>query len=246
MRTVATLSLLALLAACVPSATVPLRPANFSYQTAKAAKKSDVTIAVAGGQLGQQYQGQMLILQTRGAIMSDMVRALRTSFAEMLSSKGFNTTGPFESVEAMSYPEKKGADFVMYADLEFAPPCFRVEAAQALASALTGRPACNLVFQPKGDVTFVALEPLSKEKMWVKRISFAVPAGEPLMVMGGICVGQAFNEDLSGTPEVANARTKANEAVFTQIMASLDKFVSPDEFQDLKRQSAEIRKRKIY
>ncbi len=92
-----------------PPATPPYVP-NYAYQpAAAAAKQADVTVAV----VNPVIKGTV-----RGADGAAMLKALPTALADLITAKGMKYRGPIDNLEAMTFPEKKGSDLALYAEVE--------------------------------------------------------------------------------------------------------------------------------
>lgn len=238
-------SCIAVAMATFACASAPPRPPayepKFSYATAPSKEKADVTIGIIAPQFvgdGLEY----LKSNKDDPVVKDMLRGIRTGFNEMLLAKGFNASGPFDSLDGMSFPEKKGADFVLYPEFDLSKGYVIGQARTDQQLTLLGPKVvvlCDFTIHAKGMVSFVALEPLSKEKMWIKRLEIDIPP-ERLQGTDRVCSGEA------ATREIRDAWAKAHEAMFNQLMASVDKYVNADEFKNLKRQAAELRAKKVY
>jgi hypothetical protein len=255
--------LLALGAAC--ATTPPPRPTEeyqprFSYAPAAQGAKIDVTVAIVAPQFTGDGVDYLKSNREDGTVR-EMLRGMRAGFNGLLLAKGFNAAGPYDSLDAMTFPEKKSADFVLYPEFDVGPGYAiankhtRAADGKSLLASLTSigllkakkteaelaveNEACTFTVQPRGTVSFVVLEPLSKEKMWVKRLELEVPQ-EAVEASGAVCEGQASN------PEIRNAWARAHEALFNTVMGNIDRYVSAEEFKVLKRQSAELRQKKVY
>lgn len=244
------LAVAAFLASCASTASKtpieqPYQP-NYQYSVSPAAEKSDVTVGI----IAPQFTGSGLEYwkgNKEDAAAREAIRALRSSFESLLTAKGFNTAGPYESLDDMTFPEKKGCDFVFYPELDLEGKVVisnqQTENQTSFTDALLGGSSlvmvCDQTVSLSGSVQIIAREPLSNEKMWVKRFAMT---GAPQTFRGsGITCGGTVV-----TREVHNAWIKMHEAMYQEIMQGLDKFVSAEEFQMLKRQAAELRAKKTY
>jgi hypothetical protein len=251
MRTKLTLLAGLALAGCATAPPVPTAyEPKFRYPTTPPTSKIDVTVGI----VAPQFTGDGLdyVKSNRDdAVVREMLSGMRSGFNELLVAKGFNVSGPFDSLDAMTFPEKKGADFIIYPEFDvgrgYAISAKRPRAkptALALLATVTKTKdvedvECDYTVQPRGTVSFVALEPLSREKMWVKRMDVEVPP-ETFVAYREGCEGSAM------TGDIRNAWAKAHEAMFTSVMTNIDRYVSAEEFQVLKRQSQELRQKKVY
>jgi hypothetical protein len=269
-------------AAPAPAAAAPkpYQP-NFSYKpTSTSATKLDVTIGVVLPSTPASATAAATYLKANqnDEVVKGMLSAMGASFAEILIAKGFNTKGPFMSLNEMTFPEKKGSDLLLYPEFDFevtlqttnlqkaAPPPAasaakpesknttnvmdlfgggekKPEPAPA-APAAAGRTGdtCDLVLTVTGNVLFVAQEPLSSERMWIKRLDVSAAKQTFNGQVGAPCGGAQGEWSL----EVHDAWAKAHEVVYQSAMKSLDNYVNGEEFQGLKKQSDELRQKKTY
>jgi hypothetical protein len=257
------------LAGCMPAAAPPPPIAAYqpSWTYAPPAKgpKLDVTLGIVAPQFKagtEMYRDHFKDDETVKA----MLRAMNASFNEVLVAKGFNTTGPFDSLNDMTFPDKKGADLLLYPEFDFQvelktqnvqqgpPPSgggngFNLgnllhtdnSAKTAPAASPNGASStCDVVVSVSGDISFVAQEALSGERMWVKKHDVK-PASETISgQQGTVCSSGPMSI------EVTNAWKHAHEAIFQESMKAFDTYVNGEEFQTLKKQSLDIRNRKTY
>jgi len=229
-------------------ASAPTRPPvapyspSFDYAVKEAGEKADVTVGIVGPQFSGDGEGYWQT-QKSDAVVSAAVRALRTSFAALLSAKGFNAAGPFDSVDEMTFPEKKTSDFILYPELDIVAQVQRSDVTVGQdGNAITGYEqtlSCKAKMSLSGTVLLTVKEPLSGEKMWVKRVEVSEP--EQSFELRD---AQCQSDDLG--IEVKNAWAHLHENMYRNVMASLDRYVTADEFAVLKSQSADLRSRKVY
>jgi hypothetical protein len=247
-----TLVTVMLMQACMASApATPEKPAyqpNFSYAVADSGRKIDITLGI----VAPQYSGDGVEWWKHNKtdeISAAMTRSLRTSFTELFTAKGFNAAGPFDSVDEMTFPEKKGCDFVLYPD-------FDVEIAMTTSGGTQAQPkqetklfsfgtsqapsSCSAKLVMSGTVLLTVKEPLSGEKIWIKKIDISQP-DRMLELAGTDCV--VADGTLRGARD---AWAKANEDVYQNVMKSLDRYVSAELFKDFQKQSQELRAKKVY
>jgi hypothetical protein len=96
---------------------------------------------------------------------------------------------------------------------------------------------CTVRVTASGNISIVAKEPLSGEKMWVKRIEVSLSATE---------VPTEGRDCLQPSASHFQEWKKAHVDLFEKVMKSLDSYVNGEEFQNLKKQSAELRAKKVY
>jgi|SRR5450631_442391 len=242
-----------------PQQQVPATPAyqpNFSYSAVNTGKKMKFTIGV----LDPQFKGDASMRQPqKDPVYKAMLSAMDASFSEMLIAKGFDTKGPFPSLNDMNYPDKKGSELLLYAELDFDVNAEPGKVRQAPAdsqfmSVLNNlsddkhksdpkNQMCDVTVTVAGNMQFIALEPLSNQKMWNKRLD-VTRAGEVLPGQRGrYCVSGRLED---ATQEVKNARAKAFEVLYQDSMKVLDNYISGEEFQGLRGMVKEVREKKAY
>lgn len=241
-----------LMQACMAAAPAapekPVYQPNFSYAVADSGHKVDITLGI----VAPQYSGDGVEWwkQNRAdSISAAMARSLRTSFTELFTAKGFNAAGPFDSVDEMTFPEKKGCDFVLYPD-------FDIQIAMQTRGGVQAQPkqetkifsfgpsaspaSCSAKLVMSGTVLLTVKEPLSGEKIWIKKVDISQP-DRTLDFTDTDCI--VADGTLRGARD---AWAKANEDVYQTVMKSLDRYVSAELFKDFQRQSQELRAKKVY
>jgi hypothetical protein len=187
------------LAGCVsmPQQTAqPPATTNFNFNPPdQATKKLDKTVAVVGPKTSgtlwtlEGFDRHMLKADERErskAAVSDMLKAARTDLEKVLIARGFGTVGPFASIDEMTYSQKERA-FVLF------EPVFettvRFNEASRNPNFMLGGVDIKGTVTTQGSVTLAFFEPLSKEKVWLKRVD--LPAvSEPYTVNQAISEGR--------------------------------------------------------
>jgi hypothetical protein len=225
----------------------PYQP-NFTYAVADSGHKIDITLGI----VAPQYSGDGVEWWKQNktdGISAAMARGLRTSFTELFTAKGFNAAGPFDSVDEMTFPEKKGCDFVLYPD-------FDVQISMVTRGGVQDQPkpetkifslgpsaapsSCSAKLVMSGTILLTVKEPLSGEKIWIKKVDISQP-DRMLDFTDTDCI--VADGTLRGARD---AWAKANEDVYQNVMKSLDRYVSVELFKDFQHQSQELRTKKVY
>lgn len=214
---------------------------SFTYAARASESKVDVTIGLVNPQFtgdGVSYWQQ----NQNDEVVRNMVRALKASFNSLLVTKGFSVAGPFDSINDMTFPEKRGSDVVLYAELDVNGGYHVTNVRKDVDYGVLGATEvvrCDVRIAPSGSVQLIANEPMTGEKVWVKRIDVT----QPPINLGGtgqVCAGKAV------TQEIRNAWGQAHEALYKMVMGALDRYVTADEFVVLKQQAADLKSRKGY
>ncbi|MBI3185570.1 MAG: hypothetical protein HYZ28_25810 [Myxococcales bacterium] len=155
---------------------------------------------------------------------------------EMMVAKGMNTRGPFAELGEMTYPEKKGSDLAIVPDLNFKIAFERLGGSAGWSSV-------KYVFKVTvlGDLVLSAVEPLSGEKMWFKKIDLPSRSRTTTIETAG---------GTEGLPAIQNALNNECGALlrsfFDSAMPAVSKYLSAEEMAQLKRQSQELRTKKVF
>jgi len=227
--------------ACLPfmgCATAPLPPVqdytpHFTFAAPDgAANPLDMTIAIVRP-LDKSGLTKVTNVESQDAIAFN--DAMTVQFQEILNKKGIKQTGPFDDLNAMTFPDKKGADLAL-------TPEFGVETSgpqeiqtmdgtgQLIGVAWNGPCAAT------GYVSLVLLEPLSGEKLWVKKIDVPVTQVD--------CTGRVEAADRARFLKGKVAQLL--EKVYPVVMKKTWDYMSAEELTLLKKQSQELRAKKVY
>jgi hypothetical protein len=215
---------------------VPTYTPRFGYSyPAGEAPASDVTIAIVKpvDSAGLTSAENM---SAKNGIAFNI--AMTAQFQELFNKKGFKQTGPFDDLNSMTFPDKKGADLTLtpQVGITITAPTIDIQHQDDLFGTRPG-----VIYKATGPcvasgfVSFVLLEPLSGEKIWVKKID--VPPTE------ADCSGER-SDGMSAI--IVNGAAHALERVFTVVMKKAWEYLSPEEVVMLKKQSQELRAKKVY
>lgn len=238
--------------------TPPPYTPNYTYKTEGDASPRDITIAV----INPIIKGFNL----RGAEGQEMLAAIPTALADMISAKGMKYRGPVESREAMTFVDKKGSDLGLYAEVDlnagWQPFNVQHKNNNGAIAALTGNMSldttCDVKIWYKGRVSFVVIEPLSNETMWRKTVDIkpaeTVVQGQTGQACGGsggqvpTMPGGPLNPSADRSPDgaVSNTYRRGLERAFWETMKAVDTYMNGDEFELLKKQAKELRDKKVY
>lgn len=210
----------------------------YSYPTGEA-KASDVTIAIVRpvDATGFANASQLGTLYVQHATAFNA--AMAAQFEELLSKKGIFHTGPFDDLNSMTFPDKKGADLALTAQVGITvavPPEKMVHQDDLFGT----RP--GVIYSSSGPctvtgfVSYVLLEPLSGEKLWVKKMDVPPTEVDCSAERGGPGLGTI----------IANNAAHALEKVFGVVMQKAWDYLSPEEIVLLKKTSQELRAKKFY
>jgi hypothetical protein len=257
-----------------PGTPVPTSPwaegFAFKYATPPSAgTQFPVTIAVVNPFYKEEESAFLAPLYTK--VGKGLSASMGSDFEKLLVAKGMTATGPFPALDEITYSEKKGAALV------FAPRVFittKVEYGQAVSMVRDGqtrlpdgrvlavRAEKPFAMTVTGWISFIMQEPLSGEKMWIKKLDL-----DPVVVKGveaydTVEETRTDTDFFGGTTTVPtgnyqqgkevlydgkpDALASALSQIYPVIMDKFWRLVEPEEMVVLKDKGEEIRKLKVY
>lgn len=216
-----------------PQPKAPPYEAKFEYATnAPATEPVGVTLAIVAPQFGTGIDQRV---RKENATFRRYASAVTGSITELATAKGMTTKGPFADFNEMTYADKKDAGLAL-------TPTFDVTLALTNEKVIQKQTQYTSEIREwdvslDGTITLKIQEPASGESLWQKRVEL-----EPykFYIKGSTEQGAVGN--LSDDDDFK----KALEASYQTLMASLDKYLSPDEMKALNAQAAEIKAKKVY
>ncbi len=174
---------------------------------------------------------------------SAFTSSMQTDIEKLLIAKGFTVTGPYATLNDMTYPEKKGANLTLTPIVDISSQANVTQETEAIGALFAGRQEGVLTIG--GFVSLKMLEPLSGEGMWLKRVEIE-PVQERFVVTYNIVTreGRKHRNILSDTSE--QAVTAALNKIYPLVMQQAWTYFNPEEVTHIKKQADEVRARKVY
>lgn len=253
-------SLLSTLVGCAPlpskPPTGPVTP-NFNFEPpTSASSRSDMAIAVIKpGTNGSMFTQWPVLLTGSDAAnartyLNDMTKAAKTDMEKIIVAKGFNTLGPFESVDEMTYSQKERASLIFVPTFE-SNMDLQDAGTRALGYRAISQEGTVLV---RGSVILAFLEPLTKEKVWLKRFDlepFSAPYAAVMRVQP-VTPGEIIASGLLGRAVPTNQSTQLDAVVTTlnsfygAAMSKMWEHLDPREVSGLKGEVQKLKKLKRF
>lgn len=218
----------------------------------------------------QEYAGGAKV-SAGGPMTSDMRKVFKSFAGSMgediqaqLVAKGMTTRGPFSLAE-VTYPDKKGSDLTISTgvifDIQYTEAKFKEQT--TFEGGVYGN-VYTATMTVGMKVYFYMLEPMSEEKMWIKKLDLGVQdypvewaMGREQYVSGTRrvpdgCGGYytatdyAWRDKGSLYDERAKIFSDILKGAYPQIMKAAWNYLNTDEMLNLKIKSQEIRERKRY
>ena len=207
--------------------------------------------ALSVTELGKQYLG-------------NFIGGFNTGFEKILTSKGITVSGPFESYDEMTYPERSRCDFLIQ-------PCAKVTF-QPLATPVQrlndrGGPngeswvmgASDTCLKVKAELEYVILDPLTQEKLERHRLKTDTVSVDFRKIYckyttrddkGKVIKEEwreiTFDQSFPGYHNEDVAVGQILDQLYSEFMPKIDGLVSVAEFDHLKKFQEELKEKKVY
>jgi len=172
---------------------------------------------------------------------------MRTDLEKILVAKGFKITGPFDSIDVMTFPDKKTANLTL-------TPMVDVRATQQVTkqtAAIGIFPGeVEGVYVVGGWISLVLLEPLTGEKIWIKKIEVN-PVQEVFFwkyyaTQRRNQAGQVMTETRTVEDTRGHAVAAALGKIYPEALQKAWDYLHPDEVMMVNQHAEEARKLKRY
>jgi hypothetical protein len=267
--------------ACMPpqqemAVALPVSPwgGNYAYQydiPASMPRKPAGTVPVVIAVVNPEYRVKESALDSEiySKVGKGFSASMGTDLDKILLAKGLTTTGPFPSLDEITYSDKKGAALTLApqifitADVKYLDNCADGQNTDCAPVTNYGQFRSGHQFKMvvSGWISFVMQEPLSGEKMWIKKLDLDPVEIHGIDVFETVPVYSNVSDGCGGTNQVITGYQKVNNLVYDGkadamafaiqkmypiMLGQFQKYVDTDELQELKRKTAEIRAAKVY
>ena len=228
------LSSFLLFVGCSPTQQIVKQTGVYSYNEPKGTK-IDVTLGILVSSYSHQTQTSF-VQAGQPQSVNEFASAFNKNFYDMMIDKGINTLGPFKNLDEMTFPEKKNSDLVVSPEINFV-----FSTAQLSTQSKMNSVVYSYNISVGGSLDISILEPLSKERMWLKKLDLEN-------------LEKSMTFELKGSQNnAANINTYTNNAYvdllnifFNTSFPTISKYFSAEELLVLKKQSQELREKKSY
>lgn len=177
------------------------------------------------------------------ALNNLFAKSLGTDLEKLLTDRGFTFSGPFASLDEMTFPQKKQTDLVLTPEIAIELSQPPITNQPKMEVGFGGTRAVNL-FQATGACTatgfvaFKVVEPLSNQKLWLKKVEVPQVAENCSAIQ---------NPDMNQVQIlVSNGMARVLEKIYGEVMRKADNYFSREEMELVKKQSLELREKKVY
>ena len=210
---------------------IPYNP-SFAYTPPPTEAPSEVSIALISARLNQLQPANPQAMAGQQTVVfgekhgNAFLNSLTNALQQLIVARGFKISGPFARMDDMTFPQKKQSELALIAvsDLVQSGPD------GCAGNVREGRLNCVGTCAISGFLTFEMWEPMSGQKVFMKRVDVA-PLAKP-------CAGdQVF---------VENTKAMLLETAFLTVMDKANQYFVKEEVELARRQSKELREKKVY
>jgi len=262
---------LGVLSGCVTPYVAPPLPQShwggqygFSYNPTDPAKPgASVPASIAVVNPVYKVEDSVLATDLYRKIGKGFSASMGTDLDKILINKGVTTTGPFPSLDELTYSDKKNAALTLApqvfitVELKNDGPPVQIGDPNEALQGVKGRADQAFDMSVTGYIAFLMQEPISGEKMWIKKLELdpvnvrgtistesipqITPAGflTPPMVSGYVPGATLYD----GRPD---ALADALKELYPVIMGRFEKYIDTDELVQLKEKAKEIRSSNVF
>jgi hypothetical protein len=231
---VSSLSAFLFFVGCSPTQQIVRQNGVYSWNEPKGTK-IDVTLGIL--ESSYSYQTQTSFVQSgQPQSVNEFASAFNKNFYDMMIDKGINTLGPFKNLDEMTFPEKKNSDLVVSPEINFVFSTKQLSAQAKMNSA-----AYTYNISIGGTLDISILEPLSKERMWLKKLDLKDLQKTITFELKG-----SQNSDENLMIYINNTYIELLTNFFNSSYPTISKYFNAEELFVLKKQSQELRGKKSY
>ena len=231
----------------------------FSYHLppdAVIAKPGSVPVTIAVVNPSYKEEDSALSTPLFSKVGKGLSNSMGTDLDKILIAKGVTTTGPFPSLSEITYSEKKDAALTLAPKVFITTQIKKISGLRQIYNSSPPRTEQDFEMSITGWMVFIMQEPLSGEKMWIKKLEL-----EPVIMQGVVAnesVPNYANDGCGGNMVVgysvgnilydgrADAMASAMKQMYPVVLGQFQKYIDTDEMVQLKEKGKEIRALKVY
>lgn len=179
-------------------------------------------------------------------------KSMGVDLDKIIVAKGMTAVGPYQTLDDVTYPDKKGADITL-APRVFLTTETKVGDTSQREYQGVGHMVKPFTMRISGWVSYEMREPLSGQKLWVKKLDLEEKQVSDVEIHEAVAVRRDSYGQVTQWGEGKLKYSGRQEALanalrdyYPSIMEKAWIYLNTDEITDLKERSKEIRERKVY
>jgi hypothetical protein len=186
-------------------------------------------------------------------VISDLADAMKGDFLELVTCRGYLVRGPFDSFDAMVYPDREASQLLLEPQLELQ---FRIvsitqDNPDVLTSLLnkTAPTRFRGVASVGGRVTLTLKEPITNTRMWTRSIEVPYDTAQ-FVTDGGAPWSVPYSPEQMGAmamadPGFGQAVIPKLEVIYQHIFRTAESYLNAHELATVAAQAVPVRKRGV-
>ncbi len=171
--------------------------------------------------------------------LNTFLASLEVELESVLIAKGIKITGPYDELDVMTFSQKKNVDLILTPQVVLnVDEQYRVNRESRDWVEREG----TIILS--GAIYFTLLEPLSQEKLWIKKVKF--PSHNAFIETDLLITNGELNPLHPCKDNSDAVFVDILNKIYPEIMEKFWSYLDPDELNMLKQESKTIRKRKVY
>jgi hypothetical protein len=205
-----------------------------------------VTLAIVNPDFSQRASFDLIY----DKVAKGLSRSIAIDLDKIIIAKGMTITGPFESLDMMTYPDKKNADLSLTPEFLINTQTRDISYWQRHSQGFVK----SVEVKVDGWIALILREPLSSEKIWIKKIGVGEAAERTEIYADlqdmGIKPGYNYVHEFGPGSIVYDGRKDALaniiKKMYPKIMNTAWNYLNTEELLILKEKAQEVRKLKRY
>jgi len=214
---------------------------NFSWEPPSKDSSQDINLALVTPAFGKDSK---FVSYNKNLYLKTFLDSAQTDLQRALLAKGFTVTGPYESFDVMTFPNKKDSplalvpEFVLQIDEKY-KDFYRNDDGSYIK--MNGNIVVN------GFIKFTMVEPISEQKIWIKKINIPeqTESIDVNLMISDLKTGR-LNALNSNKDNRDAALVNALNKVYPEVMQKLWSYLNAEEIDMMKKASVDARARKGY
>lgn len=213
---------------------------TFSYEPPSTAPPASVKITLAV--VAPSYpDGTQYVNRNYKKVSQGWAKSFATDLDKIIVAKGMTVTGNFDSLDLMTYPDKKNANLSL-------TPEFVVtqETHKGHAMLKRGKVVTPVEVHLNGAVRLIMREPLSSEKIWIKSIPVDNLTEKSEIVQEAVFIGGDIRGGEITYNGAEDAVANMVKRLYPSMMDTVWRYLDVQEIAILKEKANEVRKLKRF
>lgn len=170
---------------------------------------------------------------------------------ELLTARRYTVLGPFVSLDEMTFSDKKGCDVLLIPELsvDAAVVNLVVKEKSRFKDSMKGQDRYRYsgTIQISGRLTFAMVEPMTHQKVWTKSLPLPESMSTTFKFYKKVPTKTRPPKTVPvSQPEVISAIAPALDSFHEEAMRTLYRYLDPDEMQQVKQATDELKARKVF